>query len=117
MLLNIVYKVMTRFFTCVLTLVFLISSVMVWASPFADTLRAEEGIESAEERVETGVSSFTAYCSKIRKTFVPEVGNLIYATNLSAIQFDGRQTQLRLNQHQNKNTNVPIHIAKQVFLI
>lgn len=117
MFLNIVYKVMSRFFTCVFTLVFLISSLTVWASPFADTLRAEEGIESAEERVETGVSSFTAYCSKIRKTFVPEVGSLIDASNLSAIQFNGRQTQLRFNQHQNTNTNIPIHIAKQVFLI
>lgn len=108
---------MTRFFTCVLTLVFLVSSVTVWASPFADTLRAEEGIESAEERVETGVSSFAAYYSKVRKTLVPEAGSLIYVSNLSAIKFDGCQTHLKFNQHQNKNTNIPIHIAKQVFLI
>ena len=108
---------MARFLTCVLTLVFIISSVLVWASPFANTLRAEEGIESAEERVETEVSSFTAYYSKIRRPFVPEVSGLIPATNLSAIQFEGLQTQLRFNQHQYKNTNIPIHIAKQVFFI
>lgn len=114
---KIVYKLMRRFFTCVLTLVFLISSVMVWASPFADTLRAEEGIESAEERAENGISSFTTYFSKIRKNPVPEVDRLIYACNLQAVQFEGLRAQLKFNQNQTKKTNIPIHIAKQVFLI
>lgn len=108
---------MSKFFTYTLAVVFLISSVLVWASPFTDTLRAEEGIESAEERAESGVSSFTAYFSKIRKTILPEVRNLINTSNLRAIEFKGLQVQVVFNQNQPKNTNTPIYIVKQVFLI
>jgi hypothetical protein len=109
---------MKRFFSFVFASVFLISSVMVWASPFADTLRAEEGIESTEDRVEREVSAFgISFVSKSRKTFLPEVANLIDFSNLCAIQFEGLQSRLGFIQHKAKNTNIPIHIAIQVFLI
>lgn len=108
---------MTRTFSYVLALVFFISSIMVWSLPFEDTLRAEEGIESAEERAENVSSQSVAFFSRARKTTIPEVRELIYSSNLNAIQVHTIQSNLDLSHYQNKNTNTPIHIAKQVFLI
>lgn len=108
---------MTRFFSLVLTLIFLISSTMVWSSSFTDNLRAEE-VESTEERAEGQTSSFAAsYFSKVRKPLVTPVVRLIRYSNFNSVQVDDCLTHIALNRYQLKNTIKPIHITKQVFLI
>ena len=104
--------VMNRFFSLVLTLIFLISSTMVWSSSFTDNLRTEE-VESTEERAEGEVTSFAAsYFSKVRKPFVTPVARLINSFNFNSVQVDDYLAHLALNRHYLKKTNKPIYITK-----
>ncbi|MBX2895446.1 MAG: hypothetical protein KF763_08385 [Cyclobacteriaceae bacterium] len=109
---------MTRYFSFVLTLIILISGTMVWSSSFTDNQRAEEGVEPTEERTEGEVSSFAAsYFSKVRKPSVKPVAGLISSSHHNSVQVDDLLAHTALYRYQTKNTNKPIYIFKQVFLI
>jgi hypothetical protein len=109
---------MIRFFSFVLTLIFLISSTMVWSSSSVGNQHLKKGIESTEERTEIETSSLaTTYFSKIRKPILTPVTNLINFFNFNSVQVDSLFAHIALNRYQLKNTNKPIHITKQVFLI
>lgn len=108
---------MIRFFSLALTLIFLISSTMVWSSSFTDNLRAEEGLESTEERAEGETSFAASYFLKVRKPLITPVARLINSSNFNSVQVDDCLVHIALNQYPLKNINKPIHIAIQVFLI
>jgi hypothetical protein len=109
---------MTRYLSFVLTLMILISGTMVWSSKFTGKQLAKEGVETTEERTEGEVTSYVAsYFSKVRKPLVTPVAQLILSSSFNSVQVDTCLTHIALNRYQLKNTNKPIYITKQVFLI
>lgn len=105
-----------RVFSYLMAFLILITSAVIWVSPLSYALEGKEKIENTEERAE-GSSSSYSIVAKVRKTFVPDVRELIQSTHVRAIKVDAKKAQLALSLYHAKNTNKPIHIAIQVFLI